>query len=183
MKSMCHQSRRNSPSVTAWMPTDSCLATASRMCLSCTARSCSGVISPRFAFARASCSSAGRRRLPTWSARKGGVLRCVMGDSRWWLVRTAEKGFQAKRGPLSTHFIPLRKVGGGGTYFWQSRNAVGLQYPPFGACGNGSHGNREEESHAPHHFPNLPCGLRRASGVRRARAGLSVPADQGHRSI
>src|SRR6266446_10514977 len=77
-KSMCHQSRRNSPSVTAWMPADSCFATASRMCLSCTARSCSALNSPRFALARASCNSRGRKRLPTWSARKGGVVRWAM---------------------------------------------------------------------------------------------------------
>src|SRR6266513_2868321 len=65
MKSMCHQSRRNSPSVTDWMPTDSCSFTTSRMSLSW--------ISLRF-FARASCRSWGRSRLPTWSARNGGFM-------------------------------------------------------------------------------------------------------------
>src|SRR5213083_2196876 len=33
------------------------------------------------------------------------------------------------------------------------------------------------------HFPNRPRGVRDPAGVRRAGAGLSVPADQGHRSV
>src|SRR6266487_874504 len=96
MKSMCHQSRRNSPSVTSCMPTDSCFATASRMCLSCRARSASALISPRFALTRASCSSAGRKRLPTWSARKGGVVRCAM-VTPGGCCRGLGKEFEAKR--------------------------------------------------------------------------------------
>src|SRR5205814_256089 len=59
MKSMCHQSRRNSPSVTSCMPTDSCFATASRTCLSCRARSASVLISPRLAFACAALAAPG----------------------------------------------------------------------------------------------------------------------------
>src|SRR3989475_5859089 len=45
---------------------------APRIDWSSTARSVARSISPRAARARACCSSAGRRRLPTWSARNGG---------------------------------------------------------------------------------------------------------------
>src|SRR5580698_887460 len=41
------------------------------------ARSASAVISPRSRLARASFSTGGRSRLPTWSARNGGVVRCI----------------------------------------------------------------------------------------------------------
>src|SRR3954465_13819013 len=78
MKSMCQKSRRNSPSVTAGMPTDSCSATTSRMQRSCTAFRASCVISPFFALARASWSSCGRSRLPTWSARNGGFMAALL---------------------------------------------------------------------------------------------------------
>src|SRR5437870_10259984 len=74
-KSMCHQSRRNSPSVTAWRPIDSCKATTLRMHLSSTARNAADFMSPFFDLRRASCNSGGRKRLPTWSARKGGIAR------------------------------------------------------------------------------------------------------------
>src|SRR5688500_1656321 len=75
MKSMCHQSRRNSPSVTDGMPTSSCSATTSRMHLSCTFLSSACEILPARCCARASCNSRGRSRLPTWSARNGGFMR------------------------------------------------------------------------------------------------------------
>src|SRR5262249_58539194 len=71
---MCHQSRRNSPSVTAGMPIDSCSAITSLMQRSCTAFSAAASISPLRCLARASCSSRGRSRLPTWSARNGGFI-------------------------------------------------------------------------------------------------------------
>src|SRR5207247_2421091 len=74
MKSMCHQSRRNSPSVTDWMPTDSCSFTTSRMSLSWISLSFASDSSPLRFFARPSCRSWGRSRLPTWSARNGGFM-------------------------------------------------------------------------------------------------------------
>src|SRR6266705_2952883 len=120
MKSMCHQSRRNSPSVIACMPTDSCFATASRMCLSCRARSASALNSPRFALARASCSSAGRKRLPTWSARKGGAVRCAMVTPGGAAAGDWGKEFEAKRRALSTFFRRNAKVG----REWDARPAV-----------------------------------------------------------
>src|ERR1700682_5628552 len=70
-KSMCHQSRRNSPSVIDCRPTSSCSLTTSRMCRSSACFSASADISPVLRFARASCSALGRSRLPTWSARNG----------------------------------------------------------------------------------------------------------------
>src|SRR5882762_4043042 len=45
---------------------------------SSTARSSSAPISARSSLARASLISAGRRRLPTWSARKGGVALALI---------------------------------------------------------------------------------------------------------
>src|SRR5260221_13529537 len=64
-------------------------------------------MAPRLALSRASCSSAGRNRLPTWSARKGGLVRWVIEDSRE--NRLTECGFQAKRGAGSTFFSPPRE--------------------------------------------------------------------------
>jgi hypothetical protein len=71
-KSTCQNARRNSPSVIDSRPAASCIATASRMQRSSTAFSCSRESSPRFAFSLAAFNAAGRSRLPTWSARKGG---------------------------------------------------------------------------------------------------------------
>src|SRR6266446_922017 len=67
-KSTCQKARRNSPSVTACRPAASCIRTASRMQRSSMFLSC-GDLSARAFF-----SAAGRRRLPTWSARKGGRM-------------------------------------------------------------------------------------------------------------
>src|SRR2546421_4447075 len=67
-KSTCQKARRNSPSVTACRPAASCIRTASRMQSSSIFLSC-GDLSARAFF-----SAAGRKRLPTWSARKGGRM-------------------------------------------------------------------------------------------------------------
>src|SRR5436309_3483607 len=67
-KSTCQKARRNSPSVTACRPAASCIRTASRMQPSSIFLSC-GDLSARAFF-----SAAGRKRLPTWSARKGGRM-------------------------------------------------------------------------------------------------------------
>src|SRR5438067_3227354 len=80
MKSMCHQSRRNSPSVIACRPRLSCILTTSRMSRSWIAFSSAPESSPRRFLARASCRSWGRSRLPTWSARNGGFM-----DTSGWL--------------------------------------------------------------------------------------------------
>src|SRR5919112_5656264 len=73
MKSMCHDARRNSPSVAVRRPTSSCSLTTSRIASSSTARSSSSPIWPSACRERASSSRCGRSRLPTWSARNGGV--------------------------------------------------------------------------------------------------------------
>src|SRR6185312_6183970 len=78
MKSMCHEARRNSPSVAAGNPTDSCIRTTSRIAPSSTVRNPSSDIRPAAWSARARCRRAGRSRLPTWSPRKGGRSRIVM---------------------------------------------------------------------------------------------------------
>src|SRR4028119_356487 len=77
---MCQEARRNSPSVADWRPTSSCIPTTSRIAPSSAARSSSAVARPAAKSSRALRSSGGRSRLPTWSARKGGVVR-GKGDS------------------------------------------------------------------------------------------------------
>src|SRR5437763_5196240 len=74
MKSRCQKSRRYSPSVTTRRPSDSCFATAARMTRSSASLSCAAVMVRELALVRASRSSGGRSRLPTWSARNGGVV-------------------------------------------------------------------------------------------------------------
>src|SRR6266705_1459385 len=73
-KSVCQKARRNSPSVTARSPAASCIFTASRIERSSIWRSCAALIVPFAALSRASTSSFGRSRLPTWSARNGGFV-------------------------------------------------------------------------------------------------------------
>src|SRR5579875_952915 len=80
MKSMCHDVRRNSPSVTVCSPTSRCSSMTSRMAASSAARSASASMRPASKSARALMSSGGRSRLPTWSARKGGSARRDMGS-------------------------------------------------------------------------------------------------------
>src|SRR5690242_5915669 len=75
MKSMCHDARRNSPSVADFSPTSRCIATTSRIASSSAAFRPSSSRSPLACCARASSSFCGRSRLPTWSARNGGVSR------------------------------------------------------------------------------------------------------------
>ena len=77
MKSMCHEVRRNSPSVAAFRPTSACMATTWRIASSSTVRSSSADSLPFAWSSRAVSSAAGRSRLPTWSARNGGSFAMV----------------------------------------------------------------------------------------------------------
>ena len=83
MKSMCHVARRNSPSVAERRPTSSCSLTASRIASSSTARSSSASIVSLAKSSRACSSAGGRSRLPTWSARNGGVITGCHGRHRY----------------------------------------------------------------------------------------------------
>ena len=74
MKSMCQEARRNSPSVADRRPTSSCIRTASAMASSSTARSSAAVIRPAGEVVAGPSSRGGRSRLPTWSARNGGLV-------------------------------------------------------------------------------------------------------------
>src|SRR5918992_1785323 len=78
MKSMCQDARRNSPSVADWSPTSLCIRTTSLIASSSTARSRSAESCPVAKPSRASRSSGGRSRLPTWSARNGGLSRGML---------------------------------------------------------------------------------------------------------
>src|SRR5947208_7785831 len=84
-KSKCHQERRNSPSVASFKPTEACLCTTFSISMSSILRRSPAEISPFSSLARASLILAGRRRLPTSSARKGALVRC-MSDSQGFLV-------------------------------------------------------------------------------------------------
>src|SRR5436190_3983804 len=80
-KSKCHQERRNSPSVASFSPIEACLCTTFSISMSSILDSSSAAISPFSSFARASLIFGGRRRLPTSSARKGGLVRCMVLNS------------------------------------------------------------------------------------------------------
>ena len=85
------EARRNSPSVADCRPTFCCIATTSAMASSSTARSCCAEIRPAAKSSRAASTLGGRRRLPTWSARNGGVVR--MGN----IVAPSARDGQSKR--------------------------------------------------------------------------------------
>src|SRR5438105_1174502 len=70
---MCHEPRRNSPSVTPGKPRSAWILTAWPMQSSSTRRKVSAEIQSRSCSARAASSDGGRSRLPTWSARNGGL--------------------------------------------------------------------------------------------------------------
>src|SRR5690606_34283020 len=70
--------RRNSPSVTTGRPTSSCRRTTSAIDWSSISRRARASISPFFQRSRACRSLGGRRRLPTWSARKKGFVIALL---------------------------------------------------------------------------------------------------------
>src|SRR5690348_16346480 len=80
-KSKCHQERRNSPSVASFRPSEACLCTTFSISLSSTLRSSSAPISPFSSLARASLMRGGLSRLPTSSARNGGLVLCMVENS------------------------------------------------------------------------------------------------------
>src|SRR5436190_6174521 len=76
-KSKCHQARRYSPSVTSCMPISSCFLISFSISVSSTLLRSAAEMAPFSRRARASFSGAERRKLPTWSARKGALVRCT----------------------------------------------------------------------------------------------------------
>src|SRR3954447_23632779 len=81
MKSMCHEARRNSPSVAERRPASCWSRMTSRMASSSTERSSPASMSPFANRSRASSRAGGRSRETTWSARDGGVSRRAMGTA------------------------------------------------------------------------------------------------------
>src|SRR5262249_58761567 len=77
-KSKCHHERRNSPSVAHCRPTSCCFLTTFSISASSISFNTAADIVPAATFARASLRRAGRRKLPTWSARDGGLVRCLV---------------------------------------------------------------------------------------------------------
>src|SRR5215471_198946 len=100
---MFHDTRRYSPSVIDCSPAASCLAITPATSRSSIALKASASISSRARRSRAALSAGVRRRLPTWSARKGGIVRWVIG--------------------ISTSFLPL-KGGGRKRSGWGSVNSA-----------------------------------------------------------
>ncbi len=103
MKSMCHDVRRNSPSVTVCSPASCCRRTTSAIAASSARGQLLVGDLARGVASRASSSGLGRSRLPTWSARNGGVVRSDTG-----LLRSTV-------GPASQHRPPwsaTRQVSG-----------------------------------------------------------------------
>src|SRR5947209_5141690 len=96
-KSKCHQARRNSPSVASFSPHSSCLVTIFAISASSIAVSSAAVIAPFSRFARACLIGAVRRKLPTWSARNGGLVRCIDFVSPFLKANSIR--------PLAPHFL------------------------------------------------------------------------------
>src|SRR2546425_11035172 len=80
-KSMCHDLRRCSPSVMPCSPTSSWSFTTSRMEVSSATASLSAPTRPTSFSSLSALSAAGRRRLPTWSARNGPRPAAVISSS------------------------------------------------------------------------------------------------------
>src|SRR5437763_3974478 len=98
-KSKCHQARRYSPSVASLSPMSSCLRMMFSISRSSIARKSPAEISPRSRLARASLSAAERSRLPTWSARNGGLVRgvtCLLPLSRPGFMQRLRSGGHAE---------------------------------------------------------------------------------------
>src|SRR5262249_24548371 len=75
---MFHDTRRYSPSVIDCSPAASCFAIAPATSRSSIALKAAASIAFRARRSRAALSAGVRRRLPTWSARKGGMVRWVI---------------------------------------------------------------------------------------------------------
>src|SRR6476469_3027644 len=94
-KSKCHQERRNSPSVASLRPISSCFLMIFSTSRSSTALSSAAVIAPCSRLARASLSAAGRKKLPTWSARNGALVLCI--ETAPWGNSARAKARQPRR--------------------------------------------------------------------------------------
>src|SRR3954463_5653181 len=121
-KSKCQKARRYSPSVTACRPLAFWSAMAWMMAASSVARSPAAPSVPAACAARASRKGTGRSRLPTMSARKGGLpwgIGCPLSTGQ------AEVALR--------HLRPGDDLGAGG----DERDTAALQH--HGAAGNGQH--------------------------------------------
>ena len=86
MKSMCHEVRRSSPSVTLFRPTSFCRSITSRIALSSIASQFVVVDLAGLELLAGRMQLGGTSRLPTWSALNGGVLRMAisLSSSGFW---------------------------------------------------------------------------------------------------
>src|SRR3954452_7095795 len=105
-KSKCHQERRNSPSVASLRPISSCFLIIFSTSRSSTALSSAAVIAPCSRLARASLSAAGRKKLPTWSARNGALVLCIE-TAPWAIQREQRHGSQGVVNHKTTPNWPL----------------------------------------------------------------------------
>src|SRR5262249_58922179 len=101
---MFHDTRRYSPSVIDCRPAASCFAITSATSRSSIALKVSASISLRACCSRAALRAGVRRRLPTWSARKGGV-------ERWVIFSYVMAGHsRSKNGVASLAYVPVIPV-------------------------------------------------------------------------
>src|SRR5215468_1810098 len=131
-KSKCHHERRNSPSVASCKPTSSCLARTLAISWSSIRCSSAAVIWPFSRLWRASLSVAGRNRLPTMSARNGGV---VVGISFSPLGRSMPASIERRRSgwrpfPLGNAQVNLELLGvaGQGSTIAGKYDATAIEY-------------------------------------------------------
>src|SRR5215467_2058814 len=131
-KSKCHHERRNSPSVASCKPTPSCLARTLAISWSSIRCSSAAVIWPFSRLWRAFLSVAGRNRLPTMSARNGGV---VVGISFSPLGRSMPASIERRRSgwrpfPLGNAQVNLELLGvaGQGSTLAGKYDATAIEY-------------------------------------------------------
>src|SRR5262245_41941232 len=114
---------RNLPSLMASIPTSSCFLMTRSISRSSTALSSTAPISPLACFSRASFSAAGRSRLPTWSARNGGLVRCMVAP--FGVVITVISELSSPR--IRSRVLP--EIGTLGAHVDYSRHAMGTHIP------------------------------------------------------
>src|SRR5690348_7094853 len=123
-KSKCHHERRNSPSVASLRPVEACRCTTFSISMSSILRKSSAEISPFSSLARASLIFGGRNRLPTSSARNGGLVLCMVNSQMLFVCRRARHAKVAleHRG-IGLQRAAVRVVGDRAAF--QYHNAVG----------------------------------------------------------
>ena len=182
-KSRCHHERRNSPSVIDLRPTSSCFAMTFSISRSSTALSASAPISPRWRCSRACLTGAERSRLPTWSARNGGLVRCM----RIFLTTRFEEigeghGLAARStSPHRGEVGAKRRVRGRSPIASRRRTRSPPTLSPMGRGSAHACGKRAHPCQRPTSPPRSPRSSR-ASPIARPRRGYCLPRSRRSRT-